>query len=440
MDPVNGAQDSLMISASLPGWQRAAGALQVLTVAAFAIVLMRPLDVPDPLSVGHGLSWSLVCLAAAVAVIGVELFAGGWPSTGLDRPLLAYVALVGLTTITSVDRSTTLVWIVSLAGNIGIFAAIVVAARKTDWLADALLLFLVADIALLLLLATGYHAEVGFLARPKGYPIPEGWSGYPELSMLGALQFGLLVAAMQMSRSWTALAVAATLAVVTVAEIGLLYARGAWLAIVAVVVVAGAFLVRQGHRRRVIVGACLAAALALGLAVTNPTLRHLLTAPGNAVIDGKFIEVATPQMRVRLWTRTLRMIADHPFAGVGLGNFRSIFEKQYNPELNEDGRRGVHAHNLWLHQYAELGIAGGTAYLLLWATIAVMGWRQARARPGFRTFALLLALVAIGASNLTTYMFHMPGFAAGRLHSLTWLVFGLIAANLAGEENRHAAT
>jgi O-antigen ligase len=427
-----------MISAALPAWQRAIGALQILTIIAFAVVLMRPLDAPDPLNVGPGLSWSLICLATAVVVMGLELLTGGWPSTRLDRPLLAYAALVGLTTLTSVDRTTSLVWIVSLAGNIGIFAAIVTAARKVDWLGDGLLLFLVADIALLLLLATGYHAEVGFLARPKGYPVPEGWSGYPELSMLGAVQFGLLVAAMQTGRSWLALAVAATLVVVTIAEIGLLYARGAWLAIVAVVVAAGAFLVSQGHRRRVIVGASLVAALSIGLAATNPTLRHLLTAPGNAIIDGKFIEVATPQMRLRLWTRTLRMIGDHPFAGVGLGNFRSIFETQYNPELNEDGRRGVHAHNLWLHQYAELGVLGGTAYLLVWVTITVMGWRQARANPGFRTFALLLALVAIGASNLTTYMFHMPGYAAGRLHSLTWLVFGLIAAGAPGKENEAA--
>jgi O-antigen ligase len=133
-------------------------------------------------------------------------------------------------------------------------------------------------------------------------------------------------------------------------------------------------------------------------------------------------------MRIDLWTKTIRMIADHPLLGVGLGNFRQVFETRYNPELNNDLRRGVHAHNLWLHKYAELGLIGGTCYLALWVTVLWMAWRQARGDPGFVAVGLLLGLLGMAACNLTSNMFYLTGYAAARLESLTWVLFGLVAA------------
>src|SRR4029079_629272 len=71
--------------------------------------------------------------------------------------------------------------------------------------------------------------------------------------------------------------------------------------------------------------------------------------------------------RLDIWRKTTRMIEDYPVAGVGAGNFQAIFEPIYNPYLNNDLRRGGHAHNLWLQQAAELGIVAAVLYLALWA-------------------------------------------------------------------------
>jgi O-antigen ligase len=141
------------------------------------------------------------------------------------------------------------------------------------------------------------------------------------------------------------------------------------------------------------------------------------------------VAVATPEMRIHIWTRTLVMIRDAPVLGVGLGNFREVFESKYNPEVGGDGTRGVHAHNLWLQQFAELGVAGGIAYAVLWFHVAWIGWRQVRRRPGFVPLAPLLSLTALAVSNLTTNMFYLTGGASGRLQSLTWVLFGLVAGS-----------
>lgn len=123
------------------------------------------------------------------------------------------------------------------------------------------------------------------------------------------------------------------------------------------------------------------------------------------------------------------MILDHPMRGVGPGDFEEVFQADYVSDPNEDLRRaGVHAHNLWLHQFAELGLAGGAAYAALWVAVLRLGWRSARERPGFLSLGLFLAIVAAAGSNLSTNMFFLPNGGVGRLHALTWMLFGLAMA------------
>ncbi len=127
------------------------------------------------------------------------------------------------------------------------------------------------------------------------------------------------------------------------------------------------------------------------------------------------------------------MIADHPIRGVGPGNFYEVFQANYVTDPNEDLRRaGVHAHNLWLHQFAELGLAGGAMYVVLWIAVLTLCWRSARERPGFLSLGLFLAIVAAAGSNISTNMFFLTSGGVGRLHSLTWMLFGLTMATTQG--------
>jgi len=81
--------------------------------------------------------------------------------------------------------------------------------------------------------------------------------------------------------------------------------------------------------------------------------------------------------RFRLWRDTWRMIQDHPWTGVGLGNFRELF-RLYQTHLPET-HFARHAHSDYLQWVAELGwpaAAVGIAMLWgYWLRQAVRLWR-----------------------------------------------------------------
>jgi O-antigen ligase len=252
------------------------------------------------------------------------------------------------------------------------------------------------------------------------------------LSLLALIQFGILVGALQSVSGRLMFAAIACLIVVNLVELALLYSRSSWPTVGLIVLAAGCLMTSRRQLTRLLVTAGIVTVVGAVLFLTVPTLRYLAaTTVGVSVgpaSEGYVPMVAGPEARMQLWRRTVRMIADHPAGGVGLGNFQEVFESRYNPELNGDGRRGVHAHNLWLQQFAELGLPGGAIYVALWAVIVWLGWRSARDEPGFVSAGLLLSVVGILGSNLTTNMFFLTGGASGRLQSLTWMLFGLVAA------------
>ena len=411
-----------------------AGALQFAAFFVWIVLIVRPADVPDPFALGLPLSLTALCLLTAAIVWIPELVAGRWPSTAIDRALALYFVVVVLTSIDSIPQPTTMTAFLQLLGNVGMFYATIVLARKTPRLGDGILLLLVASIALLLLMALAYHAEQGLQTRPTVYPVPEGWSGYPELGMLAVMQFGLLVAGFQTASSAPMVLVTASLIVMNLVELVFLYSRSSWLTVVLLTCAAAGLMVRRRQLTRLLGAAGVVVVVGSVLFLANPTFRYLMaTMVGEGAApawarNGFVSRVAAPGTRIELWQKTLRMIADHPVRGVGLGNFQDVFESEYNPEPNDDSRRGVHAHNLWLHQFAELGVLGGTVYVVLWVRIVALCWRSARARPAFLSVGLLLSILGILGSNLTTNMFFLTGGASGRLQSLTWMLFGLAAA------------
>lgn len=59
--------------------------------------------------------------------------------------------------------------------------------------------------------------------------------------------------------------------------------------------------------------------------------------------------------RTDIWRGTVNMIRENPFTGVGIGNFRPLYEN-YAPEGASLGRH--HTHNVFLQIIAELGLFG----------------------------------------------------------------------------------
>jgi len=407
-----------------------AAAIQLSLLTAFLLCLIWPADVPDPFHVGDALSWSLLCLVAAGPILLLALYQRQTLSTALDLFIGLYLIAVLATWTTASDRYTTLFAVLALTGNVALFLAAVAVARRSVATPRMMLIILVLAIAILEIMAADFHFQVGALSRPGLYPRPAGWSGYPELGLLAAIAVAILVAASQAAQPWWSRAGLLVLIAVGLLELIFLYSRVAWVSVVAIVVAAGFVALRTRQLRTMLAGVLVILTLGGVFVAVNSSVQRLIgnvigIEPWTPPPPGLAINIASPAMRADIWRRTLHMIGDHWFVGVGLGNFQSIFESQYNPEINDDERRGVHAHNLWLHQAAEVGVIGGAVYLALWVAVFVLLWR--RSDRSLFDQALFYIVVAVAVHNLATNMFFKVGGASGRLETLTWLCFGVIA-------------
>jgi O-antigen ligase len=141
--------------------------------------------------------------------------------------------------------------------------------------------------------------------------------------------------------------------------------------------------------------------------------------------------------RFGIWANTLALIARHPWAGVGFGEFNLAWSMTPFP-----GRPTAffdHAHNLPLHLAAVMGLplAGAVLGLLLWALWR--GWRASApggSSPGARSAWMMV--VMIGLHSLLEY----PLWYAHYLLPAAWawgLSLGRAAPAAAAEPARPAA-
>jgi O-antigen ligase len=109
--------------------------------------------------------------------------------------------------------------------------------------------------------------------------------------------------------------------------------------------------------------------------------------------------------RTKIWAKTPQLIADHPFFGVGAGNFSTV-SARYNI-LDAFGAPFVHAHDVMLTIAAEFGLLGLALFTffigsLLREAIRVIG--RARASPSYPlALALAAALAGLFVNGITDY-------------------------------------
>lgn len=399
-------------------------AIQAALLIALTILLIQPQGVPDPLSVGADMSWTILCLLAALPTLFVVVRHLRLPRTTVDPFLWGYLACYIVVLPFSQGRHTSIVWLLALLSDLLVFYAVVVAVRSSAWAVSTMLLLIVLGTAVLEIIALQYHLEHGLFTRFSEYDRPEGWSGYPELGFMACVQLAILIAMLHDAHGWARRAAIVGVAAVCGIEIVFLFSRAAWVIAAALLLVAGVYgrPVRRMWRPVLMTGL---ATLALGgmISVTMTGRNLLVSLTRRAASAG----------RLTLWERTAQMIGDHPMAGVGAGNFQAIFEPVYNPLLNNDVRRGGHAHNLWLQQAAEVGLIAGAAYLVLWLAIlrraAIQGTRSWVQRAAF------LVLMSVALRSVGDYMFFSTGGAPGRLYTLVWIFWGIVGAGVTPDSN-----
>jgi O-antigen ligase len=200
-----------------------------------------------------------------------------------------------------------------------------------------------------------------------------------------------------------------TAAALMMAALIMSWSRGAWLGLgVSLAVVALAL------PRRVIVSAALAAALAggLGAVVVSGQLPPSISARLATISEDLFsvrdvrgVEINPDNYavieRLAHWQAAVGMATDHPWTGVGLGNYEAAYPAYRL--VNWKFPLG-HAHNYYLNVLAETGIIGVTAYLAFILAVFALAWRG-RQHPDASA-----RLASIGILGTWTYL---------AVHSLT---------------------
>ena len=191
----------------------------------------------------------------------------------------------------------------------------------------------------------------------------------------------------------------------------LTYSRGAWLSVVAVTALCGRL-----YNRKVLWVFLVIPVLALFchdgvmerlLSIFNPT-------------------DTSSTLRIALWESTIAMILDKPLLGIGWGSYWLVYP-DYDFFLNNPAATIVHAHNMYLHIAAEIGIPGLMVFLAIIyghtrKAIQVLAQTQNAWVAGVM-LGTVAAVLGLAVNGFTDYiMFNV------QMSMLFWLLNALIIA------------
>ncbi|MBK6407569.1 MAG: O-antigen ligase family protein [Holophagales bacterium] len=179
--------------------------------------------------------------------------------------------------------------------------------------------------------------------------------------------------------------------------------RGAWLATLAAAgaALAGALWSRRrddgSEARRLVLGAGLAFVVSVAAIAAWPgDVGQLLRRRASTLVDPGASFDAVQAGRLGFWKAGARMVATHPFAGVGPGRAPARFEEFRDPSFPV---RVENLHNYFLQALAENGLPGGLLVLLPFLPLALVAGRllstgavfsspEAALAPGLLAFSL----------------------------------------------------
>jgi len=222
------------------------------------------------------------------------------------------------------------------------------------------------------------------------------------------------------------------------AYLGVTRARGAWLA-AAVGLVTVLWLLRHRWSPRLVAIGVVGVSLAAIAAAVPPRFDprdegdSKRYAPIVAFVEAS-VDPDSPALRTRtgLWRRTLEIIRDHPWTGVGPGNWPVVFPRYAEPGAATDRVLSAtlaprQAHNDLLERTAETGVPGGAALLALVAGVIVQCRRRLctdLGRTRVETAAAAGSMTAMVTLSMASFPLEMPATI-----TLTGIALGLIAVD-----------
>jgi putative inorganic carbon (hco3(-)) transporter len=175
----------------------------------------------------------------------------------------------------------------------------------------------------------------------------------------------------------------------------LTYSRGAWISVLAVIAVFGVL-----YSRKV-----------FWLLALLPVLVMLV---GHEVFMERILSIMNPTdtsstLRLALWESTVAMIGDYPWLGVGWGAYWLVYP-EYDFFVLDAGTKIFHAHNMYLHIAAEIGLPGLVTFLAILGGHAYSAFVLVRRATDRWTTGLMLgifaALLAIAIGGFTDYVLY----------------------------------
>jgi len=319
-----------------------------------------------------------------VAEVVVALLAVAWlargvrrrevhiPTGGIVVAILGMVALAGLSIGYAGDQTAAvkemLKWLELLLALV-IVVDLANEPRAARWVIGAMLVAGAAEAAygaLQFLTDSGpdtFQLQ-GALRAFGHFDQPNPFAGYLTTILPLAVCMGLCRAN---SRAYRGLALLAALAMA--AGIALSQSRGAWLgALIATICL---LLGWSQRTRRLLIPCGLGAVLALALAVSGALPAAILDRLAQAidyfgVFDVRTVEVTSENWavveRMAHWQAGWYMFLDHPWLGVGAGNYAQAYPDYFVGSWLEPLG---HAHNYYINMLAELGVVGGGLLVLL---------------------------------------------------------------------------
>jgi O-antigen ligase len=230
-----------------------------------------------------------------------------------------------------------------------------------------------------------------FMRAYGAFEQPNPYAGYLGLTL--PLAGGLVLAAILPARGRVAgrwLVWATGCGILMLVALVMSWSRGAWLGFAAAVMAMALAVVARRGRIAVLVAVTVMLAayilLAGGFSLVPPSIEQRFSdfVPYLGVTDVRGVEVTDANFavleRMAHWQSALSMWTDHPWLGVGIGNYEPVYPSYALPlwplPLG-------HAHNYYLNIAAEAGVMGLAAYIFLWGAALVGAWRAARRASGW---------------------------------------------------------
>ncbi|ACY18969.1 O-antigen ligase family protein [Haliangium ochraceum] len=371
---------SLAALGGVPRWAACTGAALGLACALPYLGARRRIDARAPLVLAAGFA----ALATAVQCLPLPAGLVAWLSPArhaasaevarlLGEPLPGFLAL-------SHEPAATLVHLASAAGLLALaYAAVRVAGRRSGAL---WLMRIAAGCGAAMALCALIHGFFGVDALFGVYRPSQATPAFPApllndnhlagfLSLCAPLALALAVARPGAERAgWL-------LAVLAIAATNLLVAsRIGALSLCAGLLVAGALLVAEAQRRpgrrierAVLIPGAIIAACAAVLVVSSAGARV-----GQELAETTRAELDDPRSKFQVWQRSIDLVSEHLWTGVGSGGFEPTFTRLDGTSI----KTYSHLENAYLQILVDFGapLAAGFAILGLWLALAALQRRR----------------------------------------------------------------